>query len=186
DGTVIDHDRRGSGPPVALVGDREENAPLAAALAGHVTVRTYDQRGRGASGDTPPYAVEREIEDLRAIIELAADVCVYGVSSGGALALEAADLVDGHCHQAGVVLRVGAADVGQQAVQPGVQVAARQRRGRRQRQVQALVDVAGAPLHQPVGEEQQQVAVAQFDAGQVVGLLAGRPQDDPARRRELP
>ena len=64
DGTTIAFDRLGDGPPVILVCggsvDRSSNAPLAALLAQHFTVFNYDRRGRGESGDTPPYAVARE------------------------------------------------------------------------------------------------------------------------------
>ncbi|HEY1015546.1 MAG TPA: alpha/beta fold hydrolase [Herpetosiphonaceae bacterium] len=61
------------------------------ALAQHMTVVAYDRRGRGASGDTAPYAAMREIEDLAAVIDAhGAPVTVLGLSSGGALALEAA------------------------------------------------------------------------------------------------
>jgi pimeloyl-ACP methyl ester carboxylesterase len=67
------------------------NAPLAELLAEHFSVFNYDRRGRGDSGDTPPYAVEREVEDIDAIIdEAGGSASVYGTSSGGALALEAA------------------------------------------------------------------------------------------------
>lgn len=95
DGTTIAYDRRGSGPAVILIGgaldDGSENAPLAAALADRFTVYNYARRGRGASGDTPPYAVAREIEDLRALIsEAGGSAHVFGASAGGALALEAA------------------------------------------------------------------------------------------------
>ena len=95
DGTTIAFDQLGDGPPVILVCggsvDRSSNAPLAALLAEHFTVFNYDRRGRGDSGDTPPYAVEREVEDLDAVITAAGGrACVYGTSSGGALALEAA------------------------------------------------------------------------------------------------
>ena len=95
DGTTIAYERHGSGPAVVLVGggavDRAENAPLADALAERFTVFNYDRRGRGESGDTPPYAVEREIEDIEALIrEAGGSAHLYGVSSGGALALEAA------------------------------------------------------------------------------------------------
>jgi pimeloyl-ACP methyl ester carboxylesterase len=72
DGTSIAYDRQGSGPAVILVGgafvDRSENAPLATELAERFTVYNYDRRGRGDSGDTLPYAVEREIEDLEPLI----------------------------------------------------------------------------------------------------------------------
>jgi hypothetical protein len=75
DGTSIAYDRLGDGPAVVLVGgafvDRSENAPLAAELAGRFTTINYDRRGRGASGDTPPYALRREIEDLEALLAVA-------------------------------------------------------------------------------------------------------------------
>src|SRR5262245_2704630 len=94
DGTVITFDRLGHGPPVILVCggsvDRMSNASLAALLAEHFTVFNYDRRGRGASGDTAPYAVEREIEDIDALIAAAGgSACLYGSSSGAALALDA-------------------------------------------------------------------------------------------------
>ena len=73
DGTTIDYEITGSGPTVVLIcagpTDRNSNAELAGLLAGSCTVVNYDRRGRGASGDTPPYAVEREIDDLRAVVE---------------------------------------------------------------------------------------------------------------------
>jgi pimeloyl-ACP methyl ester carboxylesterase len=95
DGTTIAFDRLGEGPPVILVcggsTDRMVNAPLAALLARRFTVFNYDRRGRGDSGDTPPYAVQREVEDLDAVVTAAGDsACVWGSSSGAALALEAA------------------------------------------------------------------------------------------------
>jgi pimeloyl-ACP methyl ester carboxylesterase len=95
DGTSIAFDQLGDGPPVILVCggsvDRMSNAPLAALLAEHFTVFNYDRRGRGDSGDSAPYAVEREVDDLDAVISAAGgEACVYGTSSGGVLALEAA------------------------------------------------------------------------------------------------
>jgi pimeloyl-ACP methyl ester carboxylesterase len=95
DGTSIAYERMGRGPAVILVGggldDGSENAPLAPELAEHFTVYNYARRGRGDSGDTLPYAVEREIEDIEALIAQAgASAHLYGVSTGGALALEAA------------------------------------------------------------------------------------------------
>ena len=94
DGTPISYQRRGAGPPVILIGgalnDQMSSAPLAAALAPRLTAIGYDRRGRGASGDTPPYAVEREIEDLAALIaEAGGQAGVCGFSSGSVLALEA-------------------------------------------------------------------------------------------------
>jgi pimeloyl-ACP methyl ester carboxylesterase len=96
DGTAIAFDRSGEGPPLILVDGafmhRSFGQPkLAALLAEDFTVFTYDRRGRGDSGDTAPYAVEREVEDLQALIdEAGGSAYVYGISSGAALALEAA------------------------------------------------------------------------------------------------
>jgi len=95
DGTAIAYDRLGDGPAVVLVCggsvDRMSNAPLAALLAQDHTVYNYDRRGRGDSGDANEYSVEREIEDLAAVIEAAGgSAYVYGSSSGAALALRAA------------------------------------------------------------------------------------------------
>jgi pimeloyl-ACP methyl ester carboxylesterase len=95
DGTKIAFDQTGEGPPVILVvgafNDRETGAPLAKALESRFTVLNYDRRGRGASGDTQPYAVEREVEDLDALIrDVGGAARVFGYSSGGNLALEAA------------------------------------------------------------------------------------------------
>src|SRR3712207_9131563 len=71
--------------------DRMVNAPLAALLTEYFTVFNYDRRGRGDSGDTAPYAIEREIEDIDALIaEAGGKASVYGHSSGAALALHAA------------------------------------------------------------------------------------------------
>src|SRR5258706_2176516 len=98
DGTPIAFDRTGSGFPIILVDGAlcyrasGPSGPLAALLAPHFTVFTYDRRGRGDSTDTPPYAVEREIEDLKALLNAAGgSAFVYGISSGAALALEAAN-----------------------------------------------------------------------------------------------
>lgn len=95
DGTSIAFDKLGDGPPVVLVTggsvDRSSNAPIAAALGDRFTVFNYDRRGRGPSGDTAPYAVDREVEDIAAVIDAAggsASLC--GFSSGAALAFEAA------------------------------------------------------------------------------------------------
>jgi pimeloyl-ACP methyl ester carboxylesterase len=95
DGTTIAFERLGDGPPVIVVGgqlaDRALTRPTAEELAKHFTVINYDRRGRGDSGDTAPYTVEREIEDLGALIaEVGGTASVYGHSSGAALALHAA------------------------------------------------------------------------------------------------
>jgi pimeloyl-ACP methyl ester carboxylesterase len=70
--------------------DRSSDAPLAELLAADFTVFNIDRRGRGDSGDTPPYAVERELEDIGAVLEEAGGSALYGHSGGAALALEAA------------------------------------------------------------------------------------------------
>jgi pimeloyl-ACP methyl ester carboxylesterase len=97
DGTKIAYDKLGGGDALILVdgamchrtfGPMGGLAPL---LAPHFTVFMYDRRGRGESGDTQPYAVEREVEDIDALIQAAGgSAYVYGVSSGAALVLEAA------------------------------------------------------------------------------------------------
>jgi pimeloyl-ACP methyl ester carboxylesterase len=96
DGTTIAFDRMGEGPPVVLVCggsvDRMSNAQLAQLLAADFTVFNYDRRGRGDSGDTQPYAVEREVEDIGAMIDAGGgEANLWGSSSGGALALIAAE-----------------------------------------------------------------------------------------------
>jgi pimeloyl-ACP methyl ester carboxylesterase len=95
DGTTIAYDRTGDGPPLIVVGgalsDRSAADTLAGILGEDFTVVAYDRRGRGDSGDTPPYAVEREVEDLAALIDAAGgSPFVLGHSSGAALAIEAA------------------------------------------------------------------------------------------------
>ncbi len=98
DGTTIAFDQYGTGPAIILVdGALQYRAfdqgmvQLAELLAQHFTVFHYDRRGRGDSTDTKPYAVDREIEDIEALIDKAgASAFLYGISSGAALALEAA------------------------------------------------------------------------------------------------
>lgn len=97
DGTVIAYTTLGSGPPLILVDGAfcyRENGPasaLAPLLAKDFRVFFYDRRGRGASGDASPYAIEREVEDLEAMVREAGGTAVaFGMSSGGALALLAA------------------------------------------------------------------------------------------------
>jgi pimeloyl-ACP methyl ester carboxylesterase len=97
DGTAIAYERIGSGIAVILVDgalchrSNGPNGELAKLLAQRFTVYTYDRRGRGESGDTGTYDVKREIEDIEALIEEAGEpACLYGISSGAALALEAA------------------------------------------------------------------------------------------------
>jgi pimeloyl-ACP methyl ester carboxylesterase len=102
DGATIAFDRRGQGSPVILVDGAlccrgiGESARLATLLAPHFAVFTYDRRGRGDSGDATPYAVAREIEDIAALLnEAGGEAFVWGVSSGAALALEAAKSLSG-------------------------------------------------------------------------------------------
>ena len=100
DGTTIAFDQSGQGPALILVGGMfeqramdSETSQLAnfVPLSQHFTVYHYDRRGRGDSTDTQPFAVEREIEDIEALIDHAGgSVFLYGISSGGALAFEAA------------------------------------------------------------------------------------------------
>lgn len=95
DGTSIAFERSGAGPAIILVGgafnDRNTTRALGAALAPDFTVFGYDRRGRGQSGDTLPYEIDREIDDLAALIAAAGgSAAVYGVSSGAILAALAA------------------------------------------------------------------------------------------------
>jgi pimeloyl-ACP methyl ester carboxylesterase len=96
DATTIGYESNGTGPPIVLVDGalcdrRGPMRPVAERLRDRFAVHTYDRRGRGESTDTVPYSVDREIEDLRGLIELAgSDVGVYAMSSGGALAMATA------------------------------------------------------------------------------------------------
>ena len=104
DGTTIAYDQSGKGPVVILVDGAlqyrafdQGMAQLAELLAPHFSVIHYDRRGRGDSTDMqedgfePEFALEREIEDIEALIdEAGGSASLYGISSGGALALEAA------------------------------------------------------------------------------------------------
>jgi pimeloyl-ACP methyl ester carboxylesterase len=102
DGTPIAFDRIGNGPPVILVDGAlcyrgiGQSVQLAELLAPYFTVFTYDRRGRGGSGNTAPYAVEREIEDIAALLmEAGGAAFLWGMSSGAVLALEAANRLTG-------------------------------------------------------------------------------------------
>jgi pimeloyl-ACP methyl ester carboxylesterase len=95
DGTRIAFDRSGDGPPIVLVGgalsDRAAAAELAGRLAPHLTAIAFDRRGRGGSGDTAPYAVDREVEDIESLIlAVGGPAFLLGHSSGAVLALETA------------------------------------------------------------------------------------------------
>jgi pimeloyl-ACP methyl ester carboxylesterase len=102
DGTAIAFDRSGQGPAVILVSGATAtrsdpgNPDLASLLAGQFSMYNYDRRGRGDSTDTPPYAVEREVEDIAAVLaEAGGKAYIYGISSGAVLALEAARRLPG-------------------------------------------------------------------------------------------
>jgi pimeloyl-ACP methyl ester carboxylesterase len=102
DGTAIGFDRLGDGPALILIDGAlcyrgiGETGKLANLMAQHFTVFTYDRRGRGASSDTAPYAVEREVEDIEALLnEAGGTASVWGTSSGAVLALEAATRLKG-------------------------------------------------------------------------------------------
>src|SRR5215213_1915998 len=97
DGTPIAFDKTGQGPAVILVAGAFSyrkyvgSLELAELLSKNFTVYNYDRRGRGDSGDTRPYAIEREIEDLEALIkEAGGSTYLWGLSSGAVLALKAA------------------------------------------------------------------------------------------------
>ena len=94
DGTRIAYETVGNGPALVIVGGafgtRADARELAQAMSGRFTAACYDRRGRGDSGDTQPYAPEREIDDLRAVMSaLGGSAFVYGHSSGGVLSLDA-------------------------------------------------------------------------------------------------
>ena len=103
DGTKIAFDKVGSGPAVILInGAMSYRAfdptlvQLADLLGKHFTVYNYDQRGRGESGDTKPFTKKREIEDVQALVEDAGgEAMLFGISSGGAVALETAAATPG-------------------------------------------------------------------------------------------
>ena len=102
DGTSIAFEKLGNGPAVILVDGAlcyrrlGPMAPIARELASGFTVFTYDRRGRGGSGDTAPYSVQREVDDIEALIEVAGgSAFIYGASSGAALALAAASRLEG-------------------------------------------------------------------------------------------
>jgi pimeloyl-ACP methyl ester carboxylesterase len=95
DGTQIAFERLGEGSALIIVGgslaDHQFYSPLANELAERFAVYNFDRRGRGQSGDMEPYAVEREVDDVGALIAYAKEpVLVYGHSAGSALALRAA------------------------------------------------------------------------------------------------
>ena len=193
DGTPIAYDRIGSGPALVLVGGAFSyrrypgQIKLAELLARRFTVYSYDRRGRGDSGDTAPYAIEREIDDLAAVIAAAGGRAhVWGLSSGAVLALDAA--------AAGVPMHRLAVQEPPLVVDPADRrppADLRQRvseligAGQRGDAVRRyMVDGMGAPafvpalLHLMPGVWKRLTAVAHtlpYDAQLVEGFQAGRP-----------
>ena len=109
DGTTIAYDQKGDGPALILVDGAlttrvsGSKAELVDLLAARFTVFSYDRRGRGDSGDTLPYAVEREIEDIDALIDQArTPAFLYGHSSGGCLTLETARILGAKVTKVGI------------------------------------------------------------------------------------
>jgi pimeloyl-ACP methyl ester carboxylesterase len=97
DGTTIGYERLGNGSPIILVDGAlcyrgmGPMRALARQLANHFTLVLYDRRGRGESGDTPPWSVDREIDDIAALVTaVGGSACLFGISSGAVLALNAA------------------------------------------------------------------------------------------------
>ena len=121
DGTQIAYDKQGTGPALLLVDGAlcyRSFGPmpgLAQLLAPHFTVYYYDRRGRGDSEDTKPYSVEREVEDIETLIDAAGgSAYICGLSSGAALALEAAIKLDGKIKKLAMYEAPYAADAGAQ------------------------------------------------------------------------
>jgi hypothetical protein len=193
DGTLIAYDRTGSGDPLVLVGGAFSyrrypgQVKLAELLSARFTVYNYDRRGRGNSGDSAPYTVQREIGDLAAVIGAAGGrACVWGLSSGAVLALEAA--------AAGVPISRLAVQEPPLVVDPAdrrppadlrqrvSELIAAGRRGEAVRYY--MVDGMGAPAFVPgllrlmPGVWKRLTAVAHtlpYDAALVEGYRAGRP-----------
>jgi pimeloyl-ACP methyl ester carboxylesterase len=94
DGTEIAFERTGDGPPLLFVNgalsDHTSGAALARRLEAHRSVIVFDRRGRGMSGDTAPYGVDREIDDIAALLNRIGEAAVFAHSSGATLALRAA------------------------------------------------------------------------------------------------
>src|SRR5687767_1780778 len=97
DGTPIGYESRGTGPAIIFIAGATQyrlvdqtSGTMADVLAGRFTIIQYDRRGRGESGNVSPYAVQREVEDLEALIDVAGGRAgLFGMSSGALLALEA-------------------------------------------------------------------------------------------------
>jgi len=193
DGTTIAYDQAGTGPLLVLVDGALNsrsfglNGPLAPILADRFTVVTYDRRGRGDSGDTQPYAVQREIEDLEAIIDaVGGPAYVYGISSGAGLALEAASAVPTKVaklalYEPSFVVDGTRPPVPADAIQQVTDLLARNRRGaavklflREDAQVPAMV-VAVMPLMPAWGKLKAAAHTLPYDLTIMDGRQQGRP-----------
>ena len=193
DGTTIAYDQAGTGPLLVLVDGALNsrsfglNGPLAPILADRFTVVTYDRRGRGDSGDTPPYAVQREIEDLAAVIDVVGGPAyVYGISSGAGLALEAASAVPTKVaklalYEPSFVVDNTRPPVPADAIQQVTGLLARNRRGaavklflREDAQVPAMV-VAVMPLMPAWGKLKAAAHTLPYDLTIMDGRQQGRP-----------
>jgi len=193
DGTTIAYDQAGTGPLLVLVDGALNsrsfglNGPLAPILADRFTVVTYDRRGRGDSGDTPPYAVQREIEDLAAVIDVVGGPAyVYGISSGAGLALEAASAVPTKVaklalYEPSFVVDNTRPPVPADAVEQVTGLLARNRRGaavklflREDAQVPAMV-VAVMPLMPAWGKLKAAAHTLPYDLTIMDGRQQGRP-----------
>jgi pimeloyl-ACP methyl ester carboxylesterase len=196
DGTTIAYDRIGAGDPLILIGGAFSyrrypgQVKLANLLAARWTVYSYDRRGRGDSGDGREYAIEREIEDLSAVIGAAGGHAhAWGLSSGAVLALDAV--------AAGLPIRKVAVQEPPLVVSPAdrrppadlcQRLTDLIRAGQRGEAVRYfMVDGMGAPAVMPAllrllpGAWKQLTAVAHtlpYDARLIEPYLAGRPLPD--------
>lgn len=161
DGTVIAFDTVGSGPALILVDgatcyrDAGPMRPLAALLAATFTVVSYDRRGRGASGDTLPFSVQREIDDLDALIGAAGGTAaLFGMSSGGALVIAAAAALGAKVTELAVYEVPVSIELDPAAIVYSRQLAAALAEGRRGDAMALFLARVGLPAEQITGMRQ--------------------------------
>lgn len=196
DGTTIAFDKTGQGPALILVAGAfsyrkySGQVKLASLLAKHFTVYNYDRRGRGDSTDTKPYAIEREVEDLKAVIDAAGgSAYVWGLSSGAALALRAAasglNITKLAVHEPPFVVEVNDRKPPSDFIAHVTDLIAADRRDDAVKYF--MVDGMGAPgfviplMHIMPGVWQKLTAVAPtlpYDAKLLEGYTAGKPLSD--------
>lgn len=154
DGTIIGYDRKGSGPAIVFVAGATQyravdqiTPAMADDLADRFTIINYDRRGRGESGDTAPYAVQREIDDIEALIDAhGGKAGLYGMSSGAVLALEAGVALPGKV--SGVLLYEPPVDPEQSSAsywQQHAEMATLSREGRAEDMMAAFMSGVGMP-----------------------------------------